>query len=114
MVSDSVTAANEPYHKATIDGEAPQWRVARSAPMLEPPCTYGAHLVATLYFDSLDAVKAGLASPQGQAAAGILPTLPTVAQNFTFRNERSLRRRSGHARRWRLLPRESFSERRDR
>lgn len=32
----------------------------------------GIHLVATLYFDSLDAVKAGLASPQGQAAAGDL------------------------------------------
>jgi uncharacterized protein (TIGR02118 family) len=30
------------------------------------------HLVATLYFDSLDAVKAGLASPQGQAAAADL------------------------------------------
>ena len=29
-------------------------------------------LVATLYFDSLDAVKAGLASPQGQAAAADL------------------------------------------
>jgi uncharacterized protein (TIGR02118 family) len=32
----------------------------------------GTHLVATLYFDSLDAIKAGLASPQGQAAAGDL------------------------------------------
>ena len=32
----------------------------------------GIHLVATLYFDSLDAIKAGLASPQGQAAAGDL------------------------------------------
>lgn len=32
----------------------------------------GIHLVATLYFDSLDALKAGLASPQGQAAAGDL------------------------------------------
>jgi uncharacterized protein (TIGR02118 family) len=31
----------------------------------------GIHLVATPYFDSLDA-KAGLASPQGQAAAGDL------------------------------------------
>ncbi len=29
-------------------------------------------LVATLYFDSLDALKAGLASPQGQAAAADL------------------------------------------
>jgi antibiotic biosynthesis monooxygenase (ABM) superfamily enzyme len=27
----------------------------------------GIHLVATLYFDSLDAIKAGLASPQRQA-----------------------------------------------
>jgi len=32
----------------------------------------GIHLTATLYFDSLDALKAGLASPQGQAAAGDL------------------------------------------
>ena len=32
----------------------------------------GVHLIATLYFDSLDAVKAGLASPQGQAAAADL------------------------------------------
>jgi uncharacterized protein (TIGR02118 family) len=32
----------------------------------------GIHLAATLYFDSLDALKAGLASPQGQAAAGDL------------------------------------------
>jgi uncharacterized protein (TIGR02118 family) len=32
----------------------------------------GIHPVATLYFDSLDAIKAGVASPQGQAAAGDL------------------------------------------
>jgi uncharacterized protein (TIGR02118 family) len=32
----------------------------------------GIHLVATLYFDSLDALKAGLSSPEGQAAAGDL------------------------------------------
>ena len=28
------------------------------------------HLVATLYFDSLDALKAGMASPEGRAAGG--------------------------------------------
>jgi hypothetical protein len=35
------------------------------------------HLVAALYFESLDALKAGLASPEGKAAAGDLasPTL---------------------------------------
>jgi uncharacterized protein (TIGR02118 family) len=32
----------------------------------------GIHLVATLYFDSLDALNAGLSSPEGQAAAGDL------------------------------------------
>jgi uncharacterized protein (TIGR02118 family) len=32
----------------------------------------GIHLVATLYFDSMDALKAGLSSPEGQAAAGDL------------------------------------------
>jgi uncharacterized protein (TIGR02118 family) len=32
----------------------------------------GIHLVATLYFDSVDALKAGLASPEGKAAAGDL------------------------------------------
>ena len=32
----------------------------------------GIHLVATLYFDSMDALRAGLSSPEGQAAAGDL------------------------------------------
>jgi uncharacterized protein (TIGR02118 family) len=32
----------------------------------------GIHLVATLYFDSMDALKAALSSPEGQAAAGDL------------------------------------------
>jgi uncharacterized protein (TIGR02118 family) len=32
----------------------------------------GIHLVATLHFESLDALKAGLASPDGKAAAGDL------------------------------------------
>jgi uncharacterized protein (TIGR02118 family) len=30
------------------------------------------HLVATLHFDSLDALKAGMASPEGRAAGGDL------------------------------------------
>jgi len=37
-----------------------------------PTGSSGLHLVATLYFDSMDALKAGLASPEGQAAAGDL------------------------------------------
>jgi uncharacterized protein (TIGR02118 family) len=32
----------------------------------------GIHLIATLHFDSVDAIKAGLGSPEGQAAGGDL------------------------------------------
>lgn len=41
--------------------------------VISPAGPSGIHLVATLYFDSLEALKSGLASPQGQAAAGDLP-----------------------------------------
>ena|SRR5436305_345933 len=34
--------------------------------------TSGVHLVATLYFDSLDAIKDAFASPEGKATAGDL------------------------------------------
>jgi uncharacterized protein (TIGR02118 family) len=37
-----------------------------------PAGTSEIHLVATLYFDSPDALQAGLASPEGKAAAGDL------------------------------------------
>jgi uncharacterized protein (TIGR02118 family) len=43
-----------------------------SGAVTSPAGPSGIHLVATLYFDSLDALKAGLASPQGQAAAADL------------------------------------------
>jgi hypothetical protein len=38
--------------------------------------------VATVYFDSLDAIKVALASPQGRPQREILPTLQTVARSF--------------------------------
>jgi uncharacterized protein (TIGR02118 family) len=44
----------------------------------------GIHLVATLYFDSLDAVKAGLASAQGQAAAGDLANFADGGADLYF------------------------------
>ncbi|MEH2568613.1 EthD family reductase [Bradyrhizobium sp. AZCC 2289] len=37
----------------------------------------GVHLAAELNFDSLDALAAGMASPQGQAAAADLPNFAT-------------------------------------
>jgi uncharacterized protein (TIGR02118 family) len=43
----------------------------------------GIHLVATLYFDSADALKAGLASAEGKQRLGILPTLWTAGRSST-------------------------------
>ena len=37
----------------------------------------GVHLVATLQFDSLAAIQTGLASPEGQAAAGDVQNFAT-------------------------------------
>ena len=41
-------------------------------PVGAPAGPSGIHLVATLSFDSMDALKAGMSSPEGQAAAGDL------------------------------------------
>jgi uncharacterized protein (TIGR02118 family) len=49
-----------------------------------PAGSSGIHLVATLYFDSLDARKAGLASPQGQAAAADLANFADGGADFYF------------------------------
>ncbi|NVN84952.1 MAG: EthD family reductase [Rhodopseudomonas sp.] len=43
-----------------------------TGPVGTPAGPSALHLVATLDFDSLDALKAGLASPEGAAAAGDL------------------------------------------
>ncbi len=70
-----------------IDGETPETRdprhntgvipLAKKIPgstgeVGAPARPSGTHPMPTLYFDSLDAIKAGVASPQGQAAAGDL------------------------------------------
>ena len=44
----------------------------------------GIHLVATLYYDSLDAIKAGPASPKGRPQPAILPALRTGVRSSTF------------------------------
>ena len=52
----------------------------------------GIHLVATLYFDSADALKAGLASAEGKVAAGGSCQLCGWRRGaLLFRYERSLR-----------------------
>jgi uncharacterized protein (TIGR02118 family) len=42
-------------------------------PVGGPAGPTGVHLVATLVFDSMAAIQSGLASPEGQAAAGDVP-----------------------------------------
>jgi uncharacterized protein (TIGR02118 family) len=91
MENDSMTDRQEAYHNATICGARPKLmidciakkisRLKEKIPRLKeydistgevgaPAGPSGIHLVATLYFDSLDAINVALASPQGQAAAG--------------------------------------------
>jgi uncharacterized protein (TIGR02118 family) len=57
-----------------IAGEAPEIldRGDNTGLARAPTGPSGIHLVATLYFDSADALKAGLASAEGKAAAGDL------------------------------------------
>ena len=48
-----------------------RYEVSRG-PVLTPNGESGYHLVATLHFDSVDAIQSGLRSPEGAAAAGDL------------------------------------------
>jgi hypothetical protein len=107
MENDSMTDRGPPYHNAAIDGETPETRdprhntgvipLAKKIPgstgeVGAPAGPSGIHPVATLYFDSLDAIKAGVASPQGQAAAGDLATLRTGARSPIFLIQRTFER----------------------
>jgi uncharacterized protein (TIGR02118 family) len=44
----------------------------------------GVHLVATLYFDSLDAIKAAFGSPEGKATAGDLANFADGGADLYF------------------------------
>lgn len=50
----------------------------------------GIHLVATLHFDSLDALKAGMASPEGQAAGGDLANFADGGAELYFFDTRDV------------------------
>lgn len=53
-------------------------------PVDSPGGASGVHLVAILQFDDVGALKAGLASPQGQAAAGDLANFATGGVDLVF------------------------------
>ena len=46
-------------------------------PVASPAGDSGIHLIATLDFDNMAAIQAAFASPEGQAAAGDVPTFAT-------------------------------------
>jgi uncharacterized protein (TIGR02118 family) len=46
-------------------------------PVRTPAGPSGVHLTAELYFDSFDALAAGMASPEGKAAAADIPNFAT-------------------------------------
>jgi len=48
-----------------------------TGPVRTPAGPSGVHLVAELNFDSFEALAAGMASPQGQAAAADVPNFAT-------------------------------------
>ena len=50
----------------------------------------GVHLVATLTFDSVAAIRAAFASPEGQAAAGDLPNFASGGADIVFFDTRDV------------------------
>ncbi len=50
----------------------------------------GVHLIATLTFDSMAAVQAAFASPEGQAAAGDVPKFATGGADIMFYGTREV------------------------
>jgi uncharacterized protein (TIGR02118 family) len=52
--------------------------------VVSPAGASGVHLVATLYFDSLDAIKSAFGSPEGQAAAGDLANFADGGADLYF------------------------------
>jgi uncharacterized protein (TIGR02118 family) len=49
-----------------------------------PAGASGVHLVATLYFDSVDAIKAAFGSPEGKATAGDLANFADGGADLYF------------------------------
>jgi uncharacterized protein (TIGR02118 family) len=55
-------------------------------PVMTPAGPAGVHLVATLYFDDMQAIQAAFASPEGQAAAADAQSL-TELEMFIFETQ---------------------------
>ena len=53
-------------------------------PVATPAGASDVHLVATLHFDSMDAIKAGLGSAEGKAAAGDLANFADGGADLYF------------------------------
>jgi uncharacterized protein (TIGR02118 family) len=59
-------------------------------PVATPAGPSGLHLIATLTFDSMEAVQAAFASPEGQAAAGDVPNFATGGADILLFDTRTV------------------------
>ncbi len=65
-----------------------KYQVSQGACCQCPAGPSGVHLIATLTFDSVAAVQAAFASPEGQAAAGDVPKFATGGADILFYDTR--------------------------
>jgi uncharacterized protein (TIGR02118 family) len=66
-----------------------KYQISRG-PVATPAGPSGAHLIATLTFDSMAAVQAAFASPEGQAAAGDVAKFATGGADIMFYDTREV------------------------
>jgi uncharacterized protein (TIGR02118 family) len=66
-----------------------KYQISRGA-VATPAGPSGIHLIATLTFDSMDAVQAALRSPEGQAAAGDLGNFASGGADLAFYDTREV------------------------
>ncbi len=61
-----------------------------SGPVMTPGGPSGFHLIATLHFDSLDAIAAAFACPEGKATAADLANFATGGVELVFHDSRDV------------------------
>jgi uncharacterized protein (TIGR02118 family) len=66
-----------------------KYQVSQGA-VATPAGLSGNHLIATLTFDSIAAIQAAFASPEGQATAGDLPKFATGGADIMFYDTRDV------------------------
>ncbi|WP_024510070.1 EthD family reductase [Bradyrhizobium sp. ARR65] len=66
-----------------------KYQISRG-PVVSPAGPSGIHLIATLTFDNMDAVKAAFGSPEGKAAASDVANFATGGADIVFYETREV------------------------